>query len=185
MNVLIVYGSLAEKSINKALARAAQRLAPEGMSVELAGVAGFPEFNRDIELTQYPAVAQTLKDKINAADGILFVTPEYNRSMPGVLKNAIDWVSRPSKAGAKWGGKPVGVISASDGVRGASFAQYDLKRILSYFGAHLMGQPEFFGGEFDKKLDADQNLSDEKTTEMLKRYLVAFKAHVEKFKSAA
>ena len=179
MNVLVVYGSLRERSINKALAQNAQRMAPEGLTIELAGVDNFPLFSEDLEERGTPEIAREYKTKIAAADGIIIVTPEYNRSMPGSLKNMIDWTSRGKDK--PWGGKPVGVIGASNGVRGASFAQYDVKRILLYFNAHVMGQPEFYFGEADKKLDAEGNITDDKTKEVLAKYLAAFKAHVALF----
>lgn len=177
MNILVIYGSLREKSINKALAENVRALAPEGMTVELAGVSGFPLFSEDLEKSGFPQIATEYKKKIQSADGIIVVTPEYNRSMPGSLKNVIDWTSRGT---VPWKGKPVGVVGASDGVRGASFAQYDVKRVLTYFDAHVMGQPEFYFGNADQKIDAKGAITDEKTKEVLKKYLTAFKEHVEK-----
>ena len=177
MNVLIVYGSLREKSLNKALANAAKALAPEGMDASVLGIEGFPLYSDTIENAGFPDIATRYKELIRAADGIIVATPEYNRSMPGSFKNVLDWTSRGKDV--PWRGKPVGVIGASDGVRGASFAQYDVKRIMAYFGAHVMGQPEFYFGEADKKLDDDGNITDEKTKQVLTKYLAAFKAYVE------
>ena len=180
MNILVIYGSLREKSINKALARNAQSFAPEGVMLDLVGVGDIPLFNEDLELTAFPDTVETLKNKIKAADGILIVTPEYNRSMSGSLKNAIDWTSRPDKDSAWTAGKPVGVIGASNGMRGASFAQYDVKRIMMYFNMALLGQPEFYLALSDKNMDAEGNITDEKTKETLKKYLVAFTSHVQR-----
>jgi chromate reductase, NAD(P)H dehydrogenase (quinone) len=176
MNILIIYGSLNEKSINKALAMNAQKLAPEGMTIEILGIEGFPLYSDTIEKAGFPPIATQYKEKIKGADGIIIATPEYNRSMPGSLKNVIDWTSRGE---LPWRGKPVGVIGASDGLRGASFAQYDVKRILTYFGAYVMGQPEFYFHEADTKIDETGTISDEKTIQVLAKYLVAFKSHVE------
>ena len=178
MNVLVIYGSLREKSINKALAQNVQAIAGKDMKIDLAGVDGFPLFSEDLEKSGAPEIATEYKQKIKAADAIIVVTPEYNRSMPGSLKNMLDWTSRGE---LPWKGKPVGVIGASDGVRGASFAQYDVKRVLTYFGAHVMGQPELYFGNADKKIDAEGTITDEKTVEYLKKYLSAFKTHVERF----
>lgn len=181
MNVLTIYGSLSERSINKGLANAMLESLPEDMTMELSGVHDIPLFNEDIELTQYPDKAALLKERIKNADGVLFVTPEYNRGMPGALKNAIDWVSRPDGE-RTFSGKPVGVLGASSGARGAQAAQYDLKRAMTYFGAHIMGQPEFYVDNSDKKIDENGVLQHEKTKEYLKRYLLAFKTHIEIFK---
>ena len=175
MNVLAICGSLRAGSINKALALEATKLA-DGMTVEMAEIGNLPLFNEDIEKSAYPREATALKEKIAAADGVLFFTPEYNRGLPGVLKNAIDWTSRPSGQ-HPWGGKPVGVLGASSGPRGTIVAQYDLKRTLTYFGCHILGTPEFYVDNSDKKI-ADGELKDEKTREYLVKYLAAFKAHV-------
>lgn len=183
MNILVIYGSLREKSLNKALARNAATLAPEGMMMEVVGIEGFPLYSDTIENAGFPEIATHYKDRIRGADGIIIATPEYNRSMPGSLKNVLDWTSRG--VDLPWKGKPVGVIGASDGVRGASFAQYDLKRVLTYFNAHVLGQPEFYFGNADQKIDADGNITDEKTKEVLKKYLAAFKEHVARFAQKA
>jgi len=150
---------------------------PESITPTVVGIEGFPLYSDTIENTSFPEIATQYKEKIRAADGILVVTPEYNRSMSGSLKNVLDWTSRGKDL--PWKGKPVGVIGASDGVRGASFAQYDVKRVLTYFGAHIMGQPEFYFAEADKKIDAEGTITDEKSQQVLSKYLAAFKAHVE------
>jgi len=177
MEILAIYGSLREHSINKALARAVQANAPEGMNVQLLGVGGLPLFNQDDELSNYPAAAEAAKEKIAAADGVLIVTPEYNRAPPGSLKNFLDWTSRPEGA-HPWSGKPVGVLGASDGLRGASFAQYDIRRIMGYFNARVMGQPEYYLAEGDKKIENDV-VTEAKAVEVLKRFLAKFKLFVE------
>ena len=176
MNILIIYGSLNANSLNKALAKTMAALAPTDMKVELLGIEGFPLFSMEVEAAGTPQIALDYKAKILAADGIIIATPEYNRSMPGSLKNVIDWTSRGDHP---WKGKPVGVVGASDGLRGASFAQYDLKRIMNYFDAHLMGQPEFYFGEADKKI-TDGLVSDEKTKGYISKFLEKFKTHVGK-----
>lgn len=181
MKILVIYGSIGSKSVNRSLARAAEKLAPAGMTLELQGLHDLPMFSEDLEASAFPEAATRLNAQIAAADGVLVVTPEYNRSMPGVLKNGFDWASRPDGA-THWKNKPVGVLGTSNGNRGASFAQYDVKRVLAYFDAHVMGQPEFYLAQGDKKLDIDGNLSDEKAKEVLARFLEKFKAHVELFK---
>ena len=183
MKILIIYGSLREKSINKSLAHNAAKMLPEGVSANVLGIEGFPLYSDTVENAGFPDIATRYKEEVRAADGILIVTPEYNRSMPGSLKNALDWTSRGKDL--PWKQKPVGVIGASDGVRGASFAQYDLKRVLTYFGAHVMGQPEFYFAEADKKIDEAGAITDEKTKQVLTKYLAAFKTHVEMFSQKA
>jgi NAD(P)H-dependent FMN reductase len=180
MNILFLYGSLREKSINKALGTAAREYVPEGVEVELCGVENLPLYNEDLE-NAFPPEARALKEKIGGADGVIIATPEFNRGMPGVLKNAIDWSSRPSGE-HPWGGKPVAVLGASSGPRGAIVAQYDVKRTMLYFGAQVMGQPEFYLDNSDKKI-VDGVLKDEKTKEYLKRFLTAFSEHVRKTKA--
>ena len=178
MNILVIYGSPNANSLNKALAKTFAQLAPADMHIELLGIEGFPFFSLELEAAGTPQIALDYKAKIAAADGVIIATPEYNRSMPGSLKNVIDWTSRGE---VPWKGKPVGVVGASDGVRGASFAQYDLKRIMLYFDTHVMGQPEFYFGNADQKFDSEGTITDEKTKQVLAKYLAAFKTHVEHF----
>jgi len=177
MHVVAICGSLRAGSINKALARAAIAMA-EGMRIKLADIGTLPLNNQDVEESDFPKDALLLKEKVRAADGVLFFTPEFNRGMPGPLKNALDWISRPS-GDHPWEGKPVGVLGASSGPRGTIVAQYDLKRMMNYFGAHVMGSPEFYVDNSDNKIVGGE-VRDEKTKEHLKRYLLAFKAHLER-----
>ncbi|OGG71192.1 hypothetical protein A3F27_02785 [Candidatus Kaiserbacteria bacterium RIFCSPHIGHO2_12_FULL_53_13] len=176
-NILVIYGSLRKQSSNKALARALSELATEKMKVEVTGLDSLPFYNQDLE-SNFPAVAKDFKSKIRAADGIIIVTPEYNRSVPGVLKNMLDWTSRPYGDSA-WDGKPVGILGTSVGAIGAALAQYHLKQILNYLNTHVMGQPEFYLNATDK-FDAEGKLTDESTKEHVKKFLAAFEAHVAK-----
>jgi chromate reductase, NAD(P)H dehydrogenase (quinone) len=177
MNILTIHGSLRRDSINKALALTAQRHAHGEMHIELMGIDGLPLFNQDDEETNYPARAEEAKEKISITDGVLIVTPEYNRAPPGSLKNFLDWTSRPAGK-HPWSGKPVGVLGASDGLRGASFAQYDIRRIMGYFNARVMGQPEYYLSQGDTKIE-NGVVTDSKSIEVLVRFLQAFKTHVE------
>lgn len=177
MHILAICGSLGTASINRILAHEAAKIA-DGMTVEIVDIGGLPLYNEDVEKASFPVAATELKEKIRAADGVLIFTPEFNRGMSGALKNALDWTSRPSGT-HPWGGKPVGVLGASSGPRGTIVAQYDVKRTMNYFGAHVLGQPEFYVDNSDKKIEAGR-LKDEKTREYLVRYLTAFKTLVEK-----
>lgn len=177
MKVLALVGSLRHSSINRVLATEAARLAGD-VEIDIAEIRDLPLFDQDLEESAFPAEATALKERIAAADGVLIFTPEFNRGLPGPLKNALDWTSRPSGK-HPWGGKPVGVLGASSGPRGTIVAQYDLKRMMNYFGAYVLGSPEFYVDNSDKKIEGGV-LKDEKTREYLQRYLAAFKTHVEK-----
>jgi chromate reductase len=171
--IAVFVGSLSSTSINKVLAEKLEGLLPQGVEFAYANL-NLPLFSQDIE-GDYPADAQANKDLVESADGVLFVTPEYNRSVPGVLKNAIDWASRP------WGtnsfdGKPAITIGTSVGPVATVASQQHLKNILTYLNTKLLGQPEAYL--------SDYNLYDEegnfhaKVEEELKAFLDAFLAHV-------
>lgn len=137
MRLLVISGSLRAGSYNTALARAAVDLAPAGVDVEVFdGLGDLPLFDADLEAHTHEAV-QHLRDEIDAADAVLFVTPEYNGSIPGVLKNAVDWASRP-RVNAALRDKTVAVAGASTGQYGAMWAQQDLRRVLGVAGARVV-----------------------------------------------
>ncbi|HET8575377.1 MAG TPA: NADPH-dependent FMN reductase [Candidatus Paceibacterota bacterium] len=161
-----IVGSLRKKSFNRSLMRAAQKFAPEGINIENVEIGDFPLFNQDREKENYPENVQKVKDQITAADGVLFVTPEYNRSVPGVLKNAIDWLSRPPGT-SPFKGKPVLVIGASTGQLGTAIGQYHLKQSLLYLDARVLGQPEFYLSNAGEKFDEEGNLTDDRTRVLL------------------
>lgn len=174
MNILAFSGSLRKKSYNTALLRAAQQLAPEGMFIEIVSFDGLPVFNQDMEESNFPTLARELREKIKAADGILIAVPEFNRTPAGSLKNFLDWSSRPESEPLPWNKKPVAIFGVSSGVRGASFAQYDVRRVMGYFDARVMGQPEVYVGPASQRFDDNLNLTDEKTKEVVQKFLVAF-----------
>ena len=178
--IIAISGSLREKSYNTALLRAAQILAPEGMTIEIVSIDSLPVFNQDLEESNFPVLAQELRAKIKAADGILIATPEFNRTPPGPLKNFLDWSSRPEDEPLPWESKSVAVFGTSTGPRGASFAQYDVRRIMSYFNAHCMGQPELYVGLAEQKFDGTPTLTDEKTKAAIKKFLGAFSTFIER-----
>ncbi len=140
--IAVVIGSLRRDSLNHKLANAIARLAPADMSFKQLQIFDLPLYNQDDDESQCAAVLR-MKDDIRAAQGLLFVTPEYNRSIPGVLKNAIDHGSRPYGKSA-WTGKPAGVIGASVGAMGSCMAQQHLRNVLAYLDMPTLGQPEAF-----------------------------------------
>jgi chromate reductase len=152
IKIAIVVGSLRRDSFNRKLADALPKLAPAECTFESVSIGDLPLYNQDDDAAQAPAV-QRLKAQIKAADGVLFVTPEYNRSIPGVLKNAIDHASRPYGQSA-WVSKPAGIIGVSVGAMGTAMAQQHLRNVLANQDMPTLGQPEAFvhmkDGLFDK-----------------------------------
>lgn len=140
--VAVVVGSLRKDSFNRQLAHAVTSLAPADFSFEFLDIGVLPLYSQDYD-ADYPEVARQFKQKIEAADALLFVTPEYNRSIPGVLKNAIDWGSRPWGKNS-WGGKPGAVLGTSVGAIGTALAQAHLRNVLAYLDVATLGQPEMF-----------------------------------------
>ena len=171
LTILGIAGSLRKASYNRAALRAAQQLAPERASIEIVDLAGIPPFNQDEERNPPHEVTQ-LKTRVRAADAILFVTPEYNYSIPGVLKNAIDWGSRPYGESC-WDGKPVAVMGASMAVLGTSRAQYHLRQVFVYLNMHAMNLPEMMIGAAHDKFDAAGNLTDKATRQHIQKFLEA------------
>lgn len=185
MNIVAISGSLRKKSYNTALLKAAQKLAPD-LNIEILDISPLPVFNQDMELTDYPQAARALKEKISAADGVLLAVPEFNRGPAGSMKNFLDWSSRPEGESNPWDRKPVGIVGASSGMRGANLAQFDVRRTMGYFNARTMSQPEFYvANDEDGKFDDKQELVDPKTTEVLKKFLAAFTDHVERERTAS
>lgn len=169
MKIIAISGSLRKDSVNSALVRAFISAAPAGMTIEQADIGSLPLYNSDLEAS-FPAAATTLKSAIEAADGIIFVTPEYNRSIPGVLKNAIDWASRPYGKNS-FAKKPVLIAGVSVGKVGASIAQSHLKVILLHLDAEVIGQPELFLGPSGELFDGAGTLTNDSTKEMLAKAL--------------
>lgn len=168
IKILGIAGSLRKASFNKAVLREAQRLVPAGASLDILDIDGLPGFNQDDEKNP-PAKVVDMKAKIRAADAILFVTPEYNYSLPGVLKNAIDWASRPYGDSA-WNGKPVAIMGASVGVIGTARAQYHLRQIFVFLDMNPVNQPEVMINA-SKSFDAQGNLTDQQTKDLIAKLL--------------
>ncbi|MCC6711821.1 MAG: NAD(P)H-dependent oxidoreductase [Candidatus Dadabacteria bacterium] len=169
VNILGIAGSLRHKSYNRSALRAAKRLAPEDATLDIFELNGIPGFNEDEEKNP-PAKVAELKKRIREADAVLIVTPEYNYSIPGVLKNAIDWASRPYGDNA-WSGKPVAVMGASIGTIGTARAQYHLRQVFVFLNMHPLNQPEVMIGNAAERFDSDGNLTDENSKELIGRLL--------------
>ena len=173
LTVAVVVGSLRKDSSNLKLARALEKLAAGQLQFKYVSIGDLPLFNQDLE-GNVPATVTTLKKDIESADAVLFVTPEYNRSIPGVLKNAIDWASRPYGKNS-WSGKPAAIAGASPGAIGTGIAQAHLRSITSGFlDMPTMGQPELYFTFKDDLIDAQGNISNEGTIKFLQSYVDRF-----------
>ena len=169
MLILGIAGSLREGSYNRAALRAAQELVPEGVSLEIFDINGLPGFNQDDE-SNPPDQVVDLKQRIRAADAILLVTPEYNYSVPGVLKNAIDWASRPYGDSA-WTKKPVAIMGATVGSLGTARAQYHLRQMFVFLDMYAVNQPEVMIAQAHKHFDEQGNLTDETAKKLIRQLL--------------
>jgi chromate reductase, NAD(P)H dehydrogenase (quinone) len=171
ISVMGFAGSLRQGSYNKAALRAAIELAPPGMIIETFDLAPIQPYNEDVKQQGFPPPEQEFREKIRAADALLIVTPEYNRGAPGVLKNAIDWASRPPDQ--PFNGKPTAIFGASPGMIGTAVAQYDLRRCLGVLNALVMNTPSVMIGQAAQKFDAQGRLTDQPTRDMISQLLVA------------
>jgi chromate reductase len=175
-NVGFIVGSLSSTSINRRLAHALARLAPPELRLAEIAIRDLPFYSQDYD-ADLPAAARAFKQAIADADAVLFVTPEYNRSMPGVLKNALDWASRP-RGSNSLARKPVGIIGASPGALGTALAQQHLRTVLSVLNAPQMLAPEAYV-QFKAGLVAEDGaVTNETTAEFLRRYMGEFHAFV-------
>src|SRR5215212_5093481 len=182
MNVVGISGSLRKGSYNSAALRAAQGLAPEGVTIEIAEIGDLPLYNDDVRIAGYPPPAERLRAQLGAADAVLFVTPEYNYSVSGVLKNAIDWASRPPNQ--PFDSKPVAIMGASGGLFGTARAQYHLRQMLIFLNAFPVNKPEVMIGQAQTKFDEAGNLTDEATREFIRKLLVSLVAWTERLKAS-
>ena len=170
-NVAVIVGSIRKGSYNRMMAHALAGLAPPSLKLEIVEIGQLPLYNQD-EDTNPPAAWTAFRQKIKAADAVLFVTPEYNRSMPGVLKNAIDIASRPYGLSA-WDGKPAGIISGSIGAVGGFGANHHLRQSLTYLNMPAMQQPEAYLGSLAECVDAKGELL-ERTRQFIAKFAEAF-----------
>jgi chromate reductase len=169
VKILGFVGSLRKGSYNKALMRVAVELKPENATIEVFDLEGIPPFNQDLE-RQPPQVVKEFKAKIRKADALLIASPEYNYSVPGVLKNAIDWASRPYGDNS-FEGKPVAIMSASVGSLGGARAQYHLRQSFIFLNMHPLNRPEVMMPFAQDNVDANGNVTNEQTRRLIRELL--------------
>ncbi len=172
IRILGICGSLRKGSFNRRLLQVAREEAPEGARLELADIAGIPIYDGDVESAGLPVPVQTLKRQIRAADALLIATPEYNYSLPGALKNALDWCSRPAQDNP-FRDKPLAIMGASQGLLGTARAQYHLRQIAVSLDLLALNRPEVMVGQVESKFDAEGRLTDTKTRELVHKLMVA------------
>ena len=172
MKVIAISGSLRSASFNTALLKTCAELAPAGMELTLADISGIPLYNGDDQANGFPMSVTSLAEQIRSADAVLIATPEYNYSIPGVLKNALDWLSRVENQ--PFDNKPVGIMGAAMGALGTARAQYHLRQVFIFLNGRMMNRPEAFVGTAHQKFDANGTLTDQSTREFLAKYLVSF-----------
>jgi chromate reductase len=182
VRVLGIAGSLRQASFNRALLRAAVELAPPAMALTVFDLIAVPLYNADVEATGDPPAVAALKLAICDADAVLMVTPEYNHGVPGVMKNAVDWASRPPRSAAL-DRKPVGIIGASPGQTGSARGQSQLRQAFEFTNSYCMPQPEILVFRAHEKFGADGRLTDEATRKYLGAYLEALLAWAVRFKT--
>ena len=183
IKVLALSGSLRRASYNTAALRAAQELGEGIADIEIASIADIPHYDADVQAHGFPRAVQELGDKIRAADAVLIASPEYNYSVPGVLKNAIDWISRlPNQPFA---GKPVAMMGASMSLLGAARAQYHLRQILVFLDAQPINKPEVFIAQAHNRFDESGRLTDEATRGFIRQLLESLHAWTRRLQAAA
>lgn len=178
IKVAVLVGSLRKDSFNRRLAHAVEHLAAPELSFEYIRIDNLPLYDQDFD-HDYPPICQALKQQIKLADALLFVTPEYNRSIPGVLKNALDIASRPYGTNS-FAGKPGAVIGASIGATGTALAQQHLRNVLAYLDVAVLAQPEVFIKFTEGLIDAEGHISAEGTQKLLQGFVDRYVAWVRK-----
>jgi chromate reductase len=174
IKVLAFAGSLRQFSYNRGILRAAESLAPEGMRLEIFDITEIPLYNEDVNQHGFPPVVVEFRQRIQAADALLIATPEYNYSVPGVLKNAIDWASRPPQQ--PFQGKPVALVGASAGMFGTTRAQHHLRQSFVFLDACVLARPEIMIPSAKDRFDGEGNLTDPATKTLLAEHLIALQA---------
>ncbi|HWL72065.1 MAG TPA: NADPH-dependent FMN reductase [Geminicoccus sp.] len=178
-HIAVIVGSLRRESINRKLAQALARLAGSQCRFDLLELGDIPLYNEDLFDPEPPAPVQRMKAAVTEADAVLFVTPEYNRSFTPAVKNVLDWGSRPYGKSC-WPGKPAAIVGASPGAIGTAVAQSHLRHVLVGLGMALMGQPEIYLTFKPDMIDAEHNVVDDRTRQLLGNHLAAFLAWIER-----
>ncbi|HZR37476.1 MAG TPA: NADPH-dependent FMN reductase [Nevskia sp.] len=180
IRILGISGSLRKGSYNSATLHAARELAPPDLQIEIGDISQIPLYNADVQAQGIPQAVQQLGAQIRAADGVLLVTPEYNYSVSGVMKNAIDWISRLKDQ--PFAGKPVAICGASMGALGTARAQYHLRQTGVYLDMRILNKPEVMIGQAHERFDADGKLVHEATRKHLEAFMVALREHARSFR---
>ncbi|MEM5317366.1 NAD(P)H-dependent oxidoreductase [Paraburkholderia sp. JHI869] len=176
--IAVVVGSLRKDSFNRQLAHAVTSLAPADFTFEYLDIGVLPLYSQDYD-ADYPEVARRFKQQIEAADGLLFVTPEYNRSIPGGLKNALDWGSRPWGTNS-WSGKPGAVLGTSPGATGTALSQQHLRNVLAYLDVAVLGQPEMFIKHDTSRINEKGEIVSEDTRKFLQGFVDKYVAWIKR-----
>lgn len=171
IKILGIAGSIREGSYNRFALRAAGELLPDGAELEIFDIKDIPLFNED-DVAEMPPIVAEMKRKVREADALLFATPEYNYSVPGVLKNVVDWGSRPYGDNS-WDGKPTAIMGASTGILGTARAQYHLRQVFVALNLHVLNRPEVMISKAAERFDEEGNLVDEQTKEFVKSLMTA------------
>jgi chromate reductase len=177
-NVAVIVGSLRKESFSRKMANALAALAPASLKLQIVEIGQLPLYNQDLEEADPPAAWVSFRERIKASEAVLFVTPEYNRSVPAALKNALDVGSRPYGKNA-WNGKPGAVVSVSPGALGAFGANHHLRQSLVFLNVPTLQQPEAYIGGAAGLFDANNNLSNESTRDFLRKFMEAYSAWIE------
>lgn len=181
-SIAVLVGSLSASSINATFARALQKIAEPKLRFDFVDIGALPHYNNDLWDTP-PAAVMALKTSIEAADGVLIITPEHNRSMPGVLKNAIDWASRPWGQ-SSWVGKPVALAGTTPGATGTASAQSHLRSVLPMLEVVLLGQPEVYFQSRPGLIDEHNEVTDEQTRAFLAGFIERFDEFIDRHGTA-
>lgn len=180
-NIVAVSGSLRAGSFNTAALRAADELKPDGVTIAMADISAVPIFNQDVLDTGLPASVVALVNQIADADAVMIATPEYNYSIPGVLKNAIDWISKAPDQPFK--GKPIAIMGASPGTIGTARSQYDLRKVFVALDGYVLNQPEIMITAAHTRFDASGKLTDDATRTLIAKQIAALREWAERLGS--